>query len=1015
VATTVYFDIESRSVINLRDCGAYVYATHPSTEILCLCYVLDNAPEVQVWRPGEPPPEHFPVAADHPADWTFVSDNWDFERALLEHVLVPQHGFRSIPLAAQDCAQRRALANGYPAELGLRAEALGLPYRKDPEARKAMLAITRPKQQRKRKNLGNVTWDEDPEKLRLTIERCKRDVLTTRACYNAPQLQPLPEFERALLLLDANINDRGVRADVQFVTAARDLAIRERTAINLRLEELTDGAITTVDQIQRFLAAVNARGHTMTTLNKGAVAAVLARKPDDFVRQLLTLRRYGARASVRKFQRLLDYASPADHRLRGTLRIFGAGPGRWAGLGPQLQNLKKNESNLPLSVVDAVRAGDRSELARYGNPLALLGDISRAALCASPGHVLISADFSAIESRVLAWLAGEQWKLAAYRRYDATGDKTLEPYRVIAHKMLQKTTPVSAITSEERQLGKAADLASGFGGVVGAWRRIMGNDSRSDQEIGVIIQQFRAAHPATRRFWTALIGAMRVAIRSGRTILVAPPPRPPLTVSYNNSSLFLTLPSGRTITYPEARIIPSRFEGGEPEILFQDNAKGQWKPYRGWFGTFVENAVQGVARDLLAEAIMRFEATGIHIVMHCHDEVTAEVPIDFMSEADFLAIMLEPPAWAQELPLNGKVHSGAHYLEPPETEAEPLPISEDAVLEDAIDVYLEDTRDSEIADPVALERNDEKHFLAQLSETTAPLFELVSLPLDAGNHVSCPFHDDPVPSCAIYADHFHCYGCGEHGDRLDWLMRVEGMTRAEAIATLRDWTPNGASVRVQRSEEDKRELVLTLWNQACPLMGTLAARYLTETRGIALDRLPTNISEALRFHPDCTFGPGTSHPCLLVLMREPLSDAVLGIQRIALAEAGSRVLKLERRMLGHAGVAKLWPAGDRLVVGEGLETVLAAATRVPFEGRLLQPAWAALSRTILAALPVIAGVRKLILLVDHDLNGAGQQAAGSAKQRWQAAGRTVVPLLPDRPGTDFNDLVLSREFDAEGI
>ena len=176
----------------------------------------------------------------------------------------------------------------------------------------------------------------------------------------------------------------------------------------------------------------------MTSLNKRAVAQVLAHKPDDYVRQLLELRRTGARAAVNKFKRMLAYASPADDRMRGTLRMYGAGPGRWAGLGPQLQNLKKNESNLPLSVVDSVRAGDRSGIAQYGNPLALLGDVSRAALCAGEGMELKSGDFSAVESVVLAWLAGEQWKLLAYQTYQQTGDTTLEPYRVIARKMLQK-------------------------------------------------------------------------------------------------------------------------------------------------------------------------------------------------------------------------------------------------------------------------------------------------------------------------------------------------------------------------------------------------------------------------------------------------------------------------------------------------------------------------------------------------------------------------------------------------
>jgi DNA polymerase len=192
----------------------------------------------------------------------------------------------------------------------------------------------------------------------------------------------------------------------------------------------------------------------------------------------------------------------------------GAGPGRWSSPGPQLHNLRRNDAGYPAHLVNALIAGDRAELARYGNPLEVAAQLSRAALCARPGHVLVCADLGAIESRVLAWFAGEEWKLDAYRRYDATGDKTIEPYRVIAARMLGKDAV--AIGTAERQQGKSAELACGFGGSVGAWRRIAGNDGRSDDEVRAIIQQWRNAHPAIRRFWKELALAVRVAIRTPR-------------------------------------------------------------------------------------------------------------------------------------------------------------------------------------------------------------------------------------------------------------------------------------------------------------------------------------------------------------------------------------------------------------------------------------------------------------------------------------------------------------------
>ena len=570
---TLFWDIETRSAVSLRDCGAHIYAIDPTTQPLCLVCAIDDE-EPQLWLPTDATPAVFFEIASDPTNWKLVAHNYEFERVILDNILVPRHGFRPIPLEAQHCTQRLALANAYPAELDLLAQALGLPYRKDPAARKAMLAVSRPKTQRQRKATTIPTWDDDPAKLQLLYGRCKLDVITTRAVWQSAKLQRLTKTERHYQLQDAAINGRGVRLDRGFASAARDLAIRERTAINLKLQELTYGTITSVDQTKRFLDAINACGHGMTSLNKRAVAQVLASKPDDYVRQLLELRRTGARAAVNKFKRMLAYASPADNRMRGTLRMYGGAPGRWVGLGPQLQNLKKNESSLPLSVVNSVRSGDRSGIAQYGNPLALLGDISRAALCTSEGMKLKSGDFSAVESMVLAWLAGERWKLLAYQTYQRTGDTRLEAYRVIARKMLQKPEDAE-INTAERQLGKGAELASGFGGSVGAWRRIMSQDPRSDDEIKAIIKQWRAAHPAVCKFWKDLARGIRVAIRTGQPILVAPPPQPPIVAAFADGNLTLTLPSGRAITYPEARLVPAKFEDAPPDVQFMDNARGR--------------------------------------------------------------------------------------------------------------------------------------------------------------------------------------------------------------------------------------------------------------------------------------------------------------------------------------------------------------------------------------------------------------------------------------------------------
>jgi hypothetical protein len=196
-----------------------------------------------------------------------------------------------------------------------------------------------------------------------------------------------------------------------------------------------------------------------------------------------------------------------------------------------------------------------------------------------------------------------------------------------------------------------------------------------------------------------------------------------------------------------------------------------------------------------------------------------------------------------------------------------------------------------------------------------------------------------------------------------------------------------------------------------PLAGSVGERYLTETRAIDVGKLPPTIHEALRFHPHCVFGAHGYRPCIIALMRDPLTDAPVGVHRIGLEQENGTIIKLGRMALGHMGVVKLWPLNDsqQLVIGEGVETVLAAATRIPYGGAPLTPAWSAVAEGGLGRLPVLPGVAQLILLVDHDENMVSQRAAERSKRTWESAGRTTMPLIPKQKGWDFNDVVLGRK------
>jgi len=292
-------------------------------------------------------------------------------------------------------------------------------------------------------------------------------------------------------------------------------------------------------------------------------------------------------------------------------------------------------------------------------------------------------------------------------------------------------------------------------------------------------------------------------------------------------------------------------------------------------------------------------------------------------------------------------------------------------------------------------------------KTLVPLTELIGLRL-RNKKTLCPFHKEQTPSFHVFPDRYHCFGCGASGDHLDWLKQQKGLSTHQAIEYLRDLAGRSAPISYQtkRDPEETRKFALSIWNDARPIKGTLAEAYLT-SRHIDITGLPT---AALRFHSRCIFGRGNYQPCLIALFRDPITDRPTGIHRILVALNNQKV---ERKMLGPVGgsVIKLWPDENvtyGLVIGEGVETVLAAATSIEYRGTLLRPAWAAGSKDNLARFPILNGINALTVLVDHDANSEGQKASSQCIWRWRRAGREALGLIPQQVDTDFNDLVRRR-------
>jgi len=644
-------DYESRSCAILRIAGTFKYAIDPTTEVLCCGYAVDDEP-VQLWTPGDPVPADFVEAANNP-NWIVCAHGAYFEDAIERYVLHPHIGWPTFPVEKQVCTQAMALAVGLPARLSLAAIALELSNRKDAAGERLMHQTSKPRRPHKDEDPTKVYWFEDVGRRQRLHEYCRQDVEVERELYT--RLPPLSPDEQAIWELSTKINDRGFYVDRVFAEAARKIAEAAALEIEQEIAEISSGDVTSINQVARLMAWLQRHGCIMEKLDRKSIEKKLL-DPElvPVVRRVLELRLGGAQAAVKKINALLARAGD-DNRVRGGFRYHGAGTGRWTGEGYQAQNLKRPVVDALDTAIAAVATGDYQRVrSLYPRPLSVIGDCSRAMICAAPGHVLIGADFSSIESRVLAWVAGEQWKLDAYCRSDATHDPGDEPYRVTASKIFH--VQAEDITKEQRNVGKTCDLAFGYQGGIAAFRKF--SDRFTDEEVKQFNREWRAAHPAIKRFWYNVDRAALTAVRErGRVIRCGS-----FLFKSTGSFLLLKLPSGRKISYPLPRAVG---DSERQHVTFLDNAAGQFTECRGgrgaYGGLWTENVVSGIARDLLAEAMLRIEAAGYPIVLHVHDEIVAEVPIGFGSTDEFTRLMTRKPAWALELPIAAKAWTGGHY------------------------------------------------------------------------------------------------------------------------------------------------------------------------------------------------------------------------------------------------------------------------------------------------------------------------------------------------------------------
>lgn len=646
-------DLETYSSADITKTGAFKYAEAPDFEILLLACAWDDGPVQVIDMTGREPVTDERTAAKAAAlasvvagitdpDTVKVAHNSAFERACLTRYLG-----RDLPPEEWEDTMILAAMNGLPLSLDAAGAALELRDQKIREGTALISYFCKPcKPTIANGGRTRNRPEHAPDKWERFKAYCKRDVEVEQAIYRRLRSFPVTDFERKVWALDARINERGVRIDTGLVAAAiaqNEAFTTRRMAEMRRLTGLENP--NSVAQLKDWLETA---GMSADSLNKAAVLELKDKATDPTTRRVLELRQQLGKTSVTKYE-AMQSAVCADGRVRGLLQYYGAGrTGRWAGRLVQVQNLPQNHlAGLGL-VRELVRERDLETLELcFDSVPDVLSQLIRTAFVAGEGNIFHVADYSAIEARVIAYLAGEKWRMDVFR---SGGDI----YCSSASAMFRVPVVKHGVNGHLRQKGKIAELACGYGGGVGALRAF-GADKMglTEEEMQDIVTQWRAASPAIPRFWRdAESAAVRAINNPGRTTTV------PCGVKYrrDGDALRCRLPSGRILSYWDAKLDTD----GSICFMGQNQTTRRWEKTGTWGGKLVENIVQAYARDCLAVAMVRLAEEGWKICFHVHDEVIVEAPIGTSWE-QVAEVMGRPIDWAPGLLLRGDGYSTPFY------------------------------------------------------------------------------------------------------------------------------------------------------------------------------------------------------------------------------------------------------------------------------------------------------------------------------------------------------------------
>jgi DNA polymerase len=650
----VVIDLETRSEVDLKKAGVTVYAKHPSTEVLCVAYKIDNK-KTKIWWPvlGEDTPDDFFEAVYEGAE--LVAHNVSFEWSIFEYCYREKYDVFLPHLPIQDwrCTAAKAAVHALPRKLADACEALKLKVQKDKDGHKIMLKMSKPRSAWVKKGTGDkYFWKkEEVEKLG---RYCMTDVDAEAELDDAlPDLIP---SEAEVFRFDHLINKRGVKVDLPLVKKILRMIKEESIILHEEFRELTNDKVKSPAQVKELLALLHDDLDVYLENLKAptVVEALLNPDLDPTARRLLEIRQALSKTSTAKYKAFLNMVSKDDHRLRDTLLYSGASTGRWSGRGVQLQNLPKGKIKNTELASSVIEVGDFDFVkVCYPNASELFSSCIRSMLTASPGHNLYAGDFAAIEARVLFWVADYEAGLKMFR-------ENVDLYVKEASDIYNKEE--RNILDGERQLGKVAILGLGYGmgekkflDTCHAW----GIKNITPEIAKKAVKNYRKKHRLIPQLWAHVEqAAIAATLNHGETFTINK-----TEWTHNGKFLYCKLPSGRSIAFYGAEVKKGKTPWGDIRpVLYHwgvNSTTKKWEFTKTYGGKLVENICQGIARDLMAFSMIKTEKKGYATLLTVHDEVVSEH--EEGSVEDFERLMSKTPKWAKGCPVVSKAWKGFRY------------------------------------------------------------------------------------------------------------------------------------------------------------------------------------------------------------------------------------------------------------------------------------------------------------------------------------------------------------------